>query len=323
MQFSNTVTTLLGIKYPILSAPMANVAGAELACAVTRAGGLGLIGGGYCNEQWLRQELAKATANEFGIGFVTWKLEQNPNILELALESKPRAIMLSFGDISAVAPQIKAAAIPLICQVQTKAQAFHAIAHGADLIVAQGSEAGGHAGNRGTLALVPAIVDVAGSTPVIAAGGIADGRGMAASIMLGAQGVLMGTRFYAAKESLGTAAAKELLVEAEGDNTVKTNLFDLARGMDWPESLQESSRGRALRNTFFELWKHQQNLSEKITPEIQALYQQAVTQEDYNTAAIFAGEAVDFITEVLSAQAIVERTASECLRLLTLKKERF
>ncbi|AKP74055.2 hypothetical protein AVI53_02770 [Piscirickettsia salmonis] len=171
----------------------------------------------------------------FGIGFITWKLEQVPELLDLAIKHQPRAIMLSFGDVKPFASKIKDAGITLITQVQTVKQAIYDKEQGADIIVAQGSEAGGHGANRGT-------------TPVVAAGGICDGRGIAASMMLGAQGVLLGTLFCASLEANGIEAAKKLLIESNGDQTIRSELFDIVDGYDWPKPYS----ARAIKNKFSE-----------------------------------------------------------------------
>ena len=151
-------------------------------------------------------------------------------MLDLALSYRPDAFMLSFGDPRPYAQAIKAADCKLICQVQTVAQARVALEAGADLLVAEGNEAGGHGGARSTLPLVPAVADAVAPVPVVAAGGIADGRGLAAALMLGAQGALMGTRFCASVEALGQPAAKERIVSASGDDTARTRVFDIVRG---------------------------------------------------------------------------------------------
>jgi nitronate monooxygenase len=135
--------------------------------------------------------------------------------------------MLSFGDVGPHAQKIKRAGALLICQIQTLEQAKDAVANQADILVAQGAEGGGHSISRSTFPLVPAVVDVAGDIPVAAAGGIADGRGLAAALMLGADGVLVGTRFYASQEAAGFAAAKERIVAGTGDQTIRGILFDI------------------------------------------------------------------------------------------------
>ena len=172
---------------------MGSVAGGRLAAAVSDAGALGLVGGGYGNPGWMRDELSivrSETTRPWGVGLITWHASQE--IVELALSYEPYAFMMSFGDPRPFVPAIKEAGYTLICQVQDVEDARVAKAAGADIIVAQGTEAGGHGANRSTLPLVPAVVDAVVPTPVLAAGGIVDGRGLAAALMLGAQGALMG-----------------------------------------------------------------------------------------------------------------------------------
>src|SRR6202011_4487496 len=222
MPITTPLTSLLGITHPILSAPMDVMAGARLAAAVSAAGGFGILGGGYGDRAWLEQETAKlaGTSVPFGIGFITWSLAKRPELLDVALEAEPRAIMLSFGDPKPFAPRIKSAGALLICQVQNEDMARQALDAGADILVAQGTEAGGHGASRTTVDIVPAIVDLAaGHVPVVAAGGIADGRGLAAMMMLGASGVLVGTRFYASVEADGAEEAKQRIRAANSGET--------------------------------------------------------------------------------------------------------
>jgi nitronate monooxygenase len=202
----------LGIRHPILLAPMGGTAGGKLAAAVSDAGGLGLIGGGRGDVDWLEREFVAAGNQRVGCGFITWALAKQPEALDRALQHKPTAVMLSFGDAAPFIPQIKSAGVPVICQVQSLAQARQVLSEGADIIIAQGSEAGGHGALRATFPLVPAAVDAVTRSgrdvPVVAAGGITDGRGLAAALMLGAAGVLMGTCFHALEESLLPRGAK-------------------------------------------------------------------------------------------------------------------
>src|SRR3954454_15235812 len=150
MPITTRLTELLRVEHPIMSAPMAAVADAKLAVAVTKAGGFGILGGGYGDEAWLKRELDAAGDAHIGVGFITWSMAKNPRLLDLALERKPAAIMLSFGDVLPHAEKIKRAGALMICQVQTVAQAKDAVAHGADVLVAQGAEGGGHGIARGT-----------------------------------------------------------------------------------------------------------------------------------------------------------------------------
>jgi nitronate monooxygenase len=195
MPFRTRLTQLLGIEHPILLAPMGSVSGGALAAAVSAAGGLGLIGLGYGDPEWLEREFVAAGPARIGCGFITWSLARRPELLARTLAYRPAAVMLSFGDPAPFAGSIKEAGAALICQVQTVAQALEALTAGADAIVAQGAEAGGHGATRATLPLVPAVVDAlrarGSDVPVVAAGGIADGRGLAAALALGADGRLL------------------------------------------------------------------------------------------------------------------------------------
>jgi len=227
--------------------------------------------------------------------------------------------MLSFGDVTPFAGKIKAAGALLLCQVQTLAQARQALADGADVLIAQGAEAGGHGVARGTFPLVPAVVDLAGDVPVAAAGGIADGRGLAAALMLGADGVLMGTRFFASQQAAALAGAKQLVVAASGDNTIRSVLFDIARRNVWPAPYT----GRVLQNGFSERWRGREvELLQQQASEA-ARYDAARTAGDFDTAAVIAGEAADLIGDILPAEEIVARVAREAEILLTEATNRY
>ncbi len=297
------VLQCLGIKYPIISAPMARIAGAKLATAVSEAGGLGLIGGGYCDPTWLLKQLNLAGDKLYGVGFITWRLKENPHVLDMALERKLQAIMLSFGDIEPYVTLIKARGIPLICQVQSVAEAKACYQKGADIIVAQGTEAGGHGGMLSTMALTPAIVDAVKPLPVVAAGGISDARGMKAALALGAKGVLMGTRFMASEESEASDKAKALMVTSKACDTVRTRVFDYARGYDWPKPYT----ARVLKNQFTETWHGKANQLSLLSNETQqALYADACRSNDFDIAGLFIGEGIDLIHEILPAAQIVQ-----------------
>ncbi|WP_077530020.1 NAD(P)H-dependent flavin oxidoreductase [Vreelandella utahensis] len=306
------LTRLLGIRHPILSAPMAWVAGGQLASAVSEAGGLGLIGGGYGDAEWLERELANAGDTPVGVGFITWSLKQKPELLDQVLAHHPRAMMLSFGELAGFAQQIREAGCCLLAQVQTVEQAKKAVDEGADVIIAQGTEAGGHGANRATLPLVPAVVDAVGSVPVVAAGGIADGRGAAAAMMLGASGVLMGSRFYATEESLAHPTAKAGAADAHGDDTVRSSVFDRLRGYGWPEPYTL----RSVRNRMTDQWHgHLPDLEENLTDERER-FQAAIRDADFDLAPLIVGEAVDLIDRVQTAQEVVESVVSGTAALL-------
>jgi nitronate monooxygenase len=293
---------------------MGAVAGGRLAAAVSNAGALGLVGSGYGDPDWMRTELSIAregTARPWGVGLITWHATQDT--VELALSYQPHAFMLSFGDPGPFVPAIKEAGCALICQVQDVQDGRAAKLAGADIIVAQGTEAGGHGAHRSTLPLVPAVVDAVAPTPVLAAGGIVDGRGLAAALMLGARGALMGTRFYAATEALGHQRAKEIIVAARGRDTRRTRVFDVVREYAWPEPYT----GRAIRNPFMERWDGKEDdLAAALDEEIPG-FRAAVREGDFDTAMVWAGEAVDLISDVAPAAELINRIGAEaeaCLR---------
>jgi nitronate monooxygenase len=157
MSITTPVTQLLGINHPILLAPMDLVADGRLVATVDAAGGFGILGGGYGEEKWLVRELnlLERSKARFGVGFITWSLAKQPRLLDLALERSPVAIMLSFGSPVPFIDRIKRTAAIVICQVQSAALAKEAAAAGADILVAQGTEAGGHGVTRGLVTLVP------------------------------------------------------------------------------------------------------------------------------------------------------------------------
>jgi nitronate monooxygenase len=245
------------------------------------------------------------TARPWGVGFITWHAGREA--VELALSYRPAAVFLSFGDPLKYAELVKGAGCTLICQVQEVEEARAAVAAGADMIVAQGAEAGGHGALRATLPLVPAVVDAVAPVPVLAAGGIADGRGLAAALMLGAQGAVLGTRFLAAVESLGHERARARVVAARAADTARTRVFDPVRGFFWPEGFS----ARALRNGFFDRWHGRENELNAALGTETLTYARAVREADFDTAVVFAGEAVDLIDAVEPAADLVRRIGVE------------
>jgi nitronate monooxygenase len=313
MSLATRLTKLLAVEHPILLAPMDLVADGFLAATVSRAGAFGIIGAGYGDEAWLVRELDAAGDARVGVGFITWSMAQRPRLLDLVLERRPPAVMLSFGEVGPHADKIKRTGAILICQVQTLEQAKDAAANGADILVAQGAEAGGHGIARSTFPLVPAVVDATRGIPVVAAGGIADGRGLAAALMLGADGVLVGTRFYATHEAAGSAGAKDRIVAASGDKTVRGILFDIARRNVWPAPYC----GRVLRNSFSERWRGREAELLQRQDDEAPRYAKARAENDFDTAAVIAGEAVDLITEILPAAEVIKSMVTQADSLLS------
>lgn len=307
---STPLTLRLGIRHPILSAPMDGIAGARLTAAVSAAGGFGILGGGYGDRAWLEQETAKLAGLKapFGIGFITWSLAKQPDLLDIALKARPRAIMLSFGDPRPFAPRIRASGALLICQVQDEAMARQALEAGAEILIAQGTEAGGHGASRTTLDIVPAIVDLAaGRVPVAAAGGIGDGRGLAAMMMLGASGVLLGTRFYASQECDGAEEAKKRICAASSGNSVRGIIFDLSRNNVWPAPFN----GRCLINDHARRWMGREVELLQHVGAVAAEYAAAKAAGNFDVAAVIAGEAVGLIHDIPPAAEIIDRIVAE------------
>jgi nitronate monooxygenase len=305
-------TERFAIDHPIMLAPMDTVSGGRLAAAVSRAGGLGLIGGGYGNADWLEQAFADAGNQSVGVGFITWSLMKQPELIDLVLARKPAAFMVSFGDSEEVIDAAKAADVPTIWQIQRLEQARQALAAKVDVIVVQGQEAGGHGMDRGLTALLPAVRDLSGPDQVIlAAGGIADGRGLASTLMLGADGVMLGTRFWASIEAEGLTVAKDGLAAATGDNTVRSKVFDVARGVDWPWHFT----GRVIANAFSRRWHDDIEGLKQASEAARARYL-ASDPDDYSVRVLIAGEAVDLVRSIDTAQAIVDRTVNEAAQLL-------
>jgi nitronate monooxygenase len=315
MSIDTPLTALLDIQHPILLAPMDGIAGARLTAAVSSAGGFGILGGGYGEKAWLEAETRKLSGVRapFGIGFITWSLAKQPELLDIALSARPRAIMLSFGDPKPFAPRIKAAGALLICQVQDEEMARQALDAGADILVAQGTEAGGHGASRTTLDIVPAIVDLAaGRVPVAAAGGIGDGRGLVAMMMLGAAGVLLGTRFYASQESDGAEEAKKRICAATGGSTVRGIIFDLSRNNVWPAPFN----GRCLVNDHARRWAGRELELLQNVKTVAAEYADAKAAGNFDIAAVIAGEAVGLIHDIPPAAEIVDRIVAEADQIL-------
>ena len=312
------LTQKLGIEHPIISAPMGLAAGGRLAAAVSGAGGLGLIGGGYGDADWIEREFAAAGNASVGCGFITWSLAQKPHLLELVLARAPAGVMLSFGEVAPFAQRIKESGAMLICQVQTLALARAAVAAGADLIVAQGAEAGGHAIERATFTLVPEIADyLAGAAPdtvLVAAGGIADGRGLAAALMFGADGVLVGSRFWASTESLVPAGLHAAVVAADGDATIRTTVVDIVRGYDWPKPFT----ARVIKTRFTMDWHGREGeLAQSATRQREeARYWNALKAGDVENTCVLTGEAAGLIHDIAPAAEIVRRMVDDAEDLL-------
>ncbi len=309
------LTDAFDLTHPIVSAPMAFAAGGRLAAAVSHAGGLGLIGGGYGDAGWLDGAFAEAGNARVGCGLITWKMAERPEVLDQVLARDPAALCLSFGDPAPFAPRIAEAGVPLIAQVQTLRDAQRAADCGARVIVAQGAEAGGHGERRGTITLVPEVADwLAGNAPdvlLLAAGGIADGRGLAAALMLGADGVLIGSRLWASAEAQVSAAMTDAAITATGDQTLRSTVMDAARGLRWPDRYT----ARVLRNPVTERW-HDDPEGLRADRGAQADWATGWTEGDPERANTFVGEATGLIHDRPPVAEIIESMVRQAEALL-------
>ena len=299
---------------------MALVTGGRLAAAVSMAGGLGIVGGGYAGvlggEPDLRQELSHVRGQKFGVAFITWALARVPHVLDVALDQLPEYVFLSFGDPRPFADRIRRSGAKLICQVQCLRHVDEALEAGAAAIVAQGTEAGGHGGKRSTLPFVPEVADyLAARSPttlLLAAGGIADGRGLAAALMLGADGVVIGTRFLASEEALTPRATTDRALLATGDETVRTQAVDALRGVPWPDEF--SFRVRS--NKLTEQWAHREAEAAGAFGSLAAVYAEARSRQDLDVVVIGAGECIGIIHDRTSAAVLTANIVLEAEALL-------
>ena len=315
------LTELFGIAHPIVLAPMGGVAGGALAAAVARAGGLGLIGcgygdprAGYGSTAWIDEQFEAAGNEKVGAGFISWSLASRPELLDRLLDRGTDPIFLSFGDPAPFIPKIRSAGRKLILQVCSLAEARDAARLGADVIVAQGTEAGGHgAARRALFTLLPEVVDAVRPIPVLAAGGVSDGRGLAAALTLGAEGALVGTRLFATREALGGDAMKRRILDATGDDTLRTEVFDIVRTLDWPSGYT----GRAIANRFSRTWHGREaELSAALSTE-EPRYRAAREAGDIETAVLFAGEGSGLIRDCPPAAEIITRMVREAEALIS------
>jgi NAD(P)H-dependent flavin oxidoreductase YrpB (nitropropane dioxygenase family) len=302
------VCALLGIDLPILQAGMSTYTTPELVAAVSNAGGLGIIGALGRSPDELREEIGKVrelTSRPFGVNHVVSQIDAGA--IDVTLELRVPVLSLSWGRAADLARRAHDAGIKVLHQVNSPEEAGQVAADGADVIVAQGTEGGGHVGGMSTLPLVPQVVDVVNGVPVVAAGGIADGRGLAAALMLGAQGALIGTRFLATPEARGRGHSKDVILNALGSQTVASKFFDDVLGIRWPGALV-----RSIRNPLLDRWAQRQQdwalAADQIRPSLEA----AMAAGDF----VLAGESAGMIHDIVPAGELVQRIAREAEALL-------
>ncbi len=311
------LTRRLGIRHPIVQAGMGGAARAELVAAVSNAGGLGTLGMIRQSPNAIRDQIRRTralTTAPFGVNIVPTSVPPEGFEAQLAvcLEERVPVLSLFWCDAEPYVERAHAAGMLVMHQVGSAEEARRAVAGGVDVIVAQGFEAGGHVrGEVGVLPLVTAVVDAAGSVPIAAAGGIADGRGLAAVLALGADGVWVGTRFVAAEESEAHPDYKKRLVAARETDTVYTELFHIG----WPEH----SPHRVLRNALTESVPLPAGPVARLRvgdrtvdiPAFAAPGPTIHTEGQTDLMANYAGQGVAAIREVLPAREIVERMVAE------------
>ena len=309
------VCDLLGIRHPIALGGMAGHTSVPLVAAVSNAGGLGTMGMAVSAEQ-IPQDIAairETTRGPFGVNFLLFRAREPA--IDAALEARPPVFSTAWAradqDLRVLFGRAHEAGSLVMYQAVTVAEALRAKAAGADVIVAQGTEGGGHVGWMASMVVLPMIVDAVGSTPVLAAGGIADGRGLAAALALGAQGAVLGTRFLATNESPLHPNFKQAGLDSDGHDTILTEIPDIARGQVWPGAM-----ARSRRNAFIERWAGRESELRARQPEALVALQQASSSGDADHASLLIGQDAGLIRDIPAAGEIVERIVAEAEALL-------
>jgi enoyl-[acyl-carrier protein] reductase II len=308
MRLRTPVCSLLGIDVPILQAGMSTSTTPELVAAVSSAGGLGIIGGLGRTPDELRREIRRVrelTSRPFGVNHVVCRIDQAA--VEMTLAQRVSVLSLAWGRAPELTYQAHEAGIKVVHMVSTPEEAGQVAADGADVIIAQGTEGGGHVGMMSTLPLVPQVVDVIGGVPVLAGGGIADGRGLAAVLMLGAQGALIGTRFLATPEARARGQSKDVILNALGSQTVASRFYDDVLGRVWPGAIV-----RSIQHPLLDEWGQRPQdwalAADQLRPELEA----AIGAGEF----VLAGESTGLIHDIVPAGELVARIAKEAEALL-------
>ena len=306
----NRFCELFDIEAPVLQAPIWPATSAELVAAVSEAGGLGSIGA--VNESADRllaqvERVRELTGRPFVINHVVPRLDAEA--FEATLEARPAAVSFALGDPGGLADRVRAIGAKVIHQVHTVAQARAAVELRVDLVIAQGSEAGGQgmAAGVGALALVPQVVDAVAPIPVLVAGGVADGRGLAAGLALGAAGVNVGTRFLASEEAGASEAWKQRIVEIESEETVRFETWSSIM----PETSGYDVVPRVIRTDFVTRWERQADEAREQAEELRDHVLTAAREGRQHEATPFAGQTAGLIHELLPAGEIVRRMVAE------------
>jgi nitronate monooxygenase/enoyl-[acyl-carrier protein] reductase II len=308
---------LLGIEHPVIQASIGPWSSAELVAAVSNAGGLGSVGTALQTAEDLRRQLSRVrelTDRPFAINHTARPF--NEEAFVLSLQAGPKLVSFALGDPGDLAKRAHDAGILFMQQVHTVGQAYRAAERGVDVIVAQGSEAGGFGGTVGAMALIPQVVDAVSPIPVVAAGGIADGRVLAAALLLGAQGVNIGTRFLASTEATVPDDWKQKILAADSEDVIKVEFADHV----FPRPTREGGYGtrpRVLRTPFVEDWNRREDEVEAEAERLGAELAAAIRQGRAHESVPFTGQTAGQIHEVLPVGEIVRQMvagAEEALR---------
>ena len=300
-------TDLLGLDYPVMNAPMSNHSGGTLAAAVARAGGLGTFGGSNSfGPDWFREQIGyirSQTDRPFGVGFITQLIELAPENFEIALEEGPPVIIFSFADPRPWLGRARDAGAVTVCQVQSPEAARIAVDAGADMLLAQGNEAGGHTGEMNLLPLLVDVVEEFPDVPTLAAGGITSGRALAAVLAAGAPGASLGTAFLATPEAVEAPQPfKERILRSGGEDTIFTGLYDLLGDDPWPPGIA----GRVYRNRLVREWHGRDDEVLARREELASDVAQARARQDPELASVYMGQG--------AGQVHAIRPAAEVLR---------
>jgi nitronate monooxygenase/enoyl-[acyl-carrier protein] reductase II len=312
------ICDLLNIEAPIIQAGMgSNFTSAELVAAVTNAGALGSLGAGNTPIDQLKRHLARIadlTGGSYAVSHLVTVMDEEA--YQISLDAHPRAITFALDDggVERIQRAHDAGAL-VIQQVNTVAQAEAAAAHGADIIIAQGGESGGFGGTVSTLPLVPQVVDAVRPVPVVAAGGISDGRGLAAALMLGAAGINIGTRFLASAEAPIADEWKQIILGAASEDAVKVDVFNDISPL--PGTPGYGTTPRAIRTAFIDEWNPRRAEAREKQEELLAQIGKAGASGRFHELMPFAGQTTGAIREVRSAAELVKEIVRDAEALLS------
>ncbi|MET7465581.1 nitronate monooxygenase [Nonomuraea sp. NPDC005501] len=297
------LTERFDLDVPLVGAPMAGVGGGRLAAAVSAAGALGMFGvPSAAGPEWIAEQAAVAAAGgrPYGIGLLAWALPGNPGQFRAVLDARPAIVSVSFGPYERYVGELREAGITVVTQAGTTEEARAAEQAGVDAVVARGGEGGGHGrGEVATLPLLEGVLDAV-RIPVLAAGGIATARGLAAVLAAGAEGAWTGTAFMGCAETTISEAATRRLLEAGETDTAYGRVFDVAQRLGWPAEYG----GRALRNAFFERWAGRED-ELAADEDARAALEAARRDEDFDTAFVYVGQGVGLVRERRTAADVV------------------